>query len=239
MKIHRKLPAAATAAVLAALTLTGCSGQADAAPEPAPVVEAQPSPEPAPDEDVLDDDALDEDVLDDEIAQESADDGADSEPEVDDVEPAEDSEPAADDVEAGDSAPAGVITEFTTGDWHVVVHDINPDAADLVLAYSDRLLPPEDGDNWVLANVTVTYNGDKEYESVRAFTATAAFVEHTGATWRAFGGSTGVPDRLNGRLYRGESMTGNVMVIGPSDRVETGYVRFGRVGYAVDVPINS
>jgi hypothetical protein len=96
------------------------------------------------------------------------------------------------------------------GGWQVVVNSVTPDATSTVLARNQFNDKPKPGEQFFIANITVTYNGqgsgrfDGRY---RLRTVGAASVSYS-----TFDNSCGViPDELpDSETFSGGSLSGNV-----------------------------
>lgn len=131
------------------------------------------------------------------------------------------SEPAATDVPAGEQgtrqSPTPIGTEAPVGGgWTAIVNSVNLDATDVVLAANQFNEPPIAGSQYVLANVTITYNGTEASDS-------------TGVRFQALGpsnvaldagGSTYVtppaPLEAFTEVFQGGSLTGDIVFEVPS-----------------------
>lgn len=124
---------------------------------------------------------------------------------------------------SGRDNPVQAGAPITVGDWEVVVHTANLDATDQVLDENEFNDGPVDGRQFVMAPVTVTYNGTETGTPWLDLQFTVV-----GSAGNTFGiGSMDddcgvVPDALNdvGEMFAGATAEGNVCVAVPSEQVD-------------------
>ena len=118
--------------------------------------------------------------------------------------------------ETSRSAPAPVGTPVEVSGWMITVNSADLDATEAILEEDEFIDPPEDGDVFVLINITATYSGDGENDSSSLFSA---------VTWGAVGKSAvaydefndtctffGLPDELDSsvEVFEGGTIEGNI-----------------------------
>lgn len=114
--------------------------------------------------------------------------------------------------------PLGQPAEVGAG-WTVLVNSVDLDANDEVAAANQFNEPPAEGKVYVLANVTITYNGSEPSDAA-------------GVTFEALGAATNTaisqamavaPDELSmfTEVFQGGSLSGNVVFEVPVADVET------------------
>lgn len=129
----------------------------------------------------------------------------------------------------GNPVPLGQPAEVGGG-WTAVVNSVNLNANDQVAAANQFNEPPADGSVFVLANVTVTYNGIEpsdtggvNFEALGAATNTAINV--------GSGTLAVAPEPLQAftEVFQGGSLTGNVLLEVPVADIDT----FVLIGHAL------
>lgn len=155
-------------------------------------------------------------------ATQAAEDGADdadgpSDSSDDDV-PAD--SPAGEEGSRANPYPIG--TELSSSEWTVVINGVDLDATEAVLAENEFNDPPEDGNLYILVNLTVSYTGDDPEGSIPW--TTIAYVTAGGNTINTFDSFAVAPDSFDemGTLYEGASTTGNKVLEVPADGVSDG-----------------
>lgn len=109
---------------------------------------------------------------------------------------------------------------FTVGDWEISILAVNLDATDEYLDASPNNAPPYDDDQFVLAEVEYTYNGDGGGEPGVVVAKVAA------PERKEFGGISMTcgehPDDLadHGRIEYGETVAGVVCVVVPGTELD-------------------
>jgi hypothetical protein len=121
-----------------------------------------------------------------------------------------------DDAETSRSDPAPLGTTIEVAGWEITINGVDNDATDAILDADEFIDPPEDGDVFVLINVTAKYIGDGESESASLFSS---------VTWGAVGDSAvaydefsdtctfyALPDDLDdtSEVFEGGTITGDI-----------------------------
>lgn len=113
---------------------------------------------------------------------------------------------------------------FTVGEWVVEFGDVTRDAGDIVAEENQFNDPPADGRQFVMTEVTVTYDGDDS--GMPWVDLSFQFYGSEGNTF-----STGsddrcgvIPDSLSdeGEMFPGATASGNVCLSVPSDQLDGG-----------------
>lgn len=142
---------------------------------------------------------------------------------------AETTEAEASDGDAGspegtraDPFPLG--TPIIEGDWTVTVNSVALAATEQILAENPFNDPPEDGQEYILVNATITYDGDDPDGSFA--TAMFEYVSTEGNTINTFDNLVVAPDSLDAMttLYAGGSVTGNIAFAVPSATAGDGVI---------------
>lgn len=101
-------------------------------------------------------------------------------------------------------------------DWAVTINSVDLNATDAVLAANEFNDPPQDGNVYILVNVTATYNGaNPEGESAWA---NVQFVSPNGNSYDSGDSFVVAPDSFDSleTLYQGASVTGNKVLEVPA-----------------------
>ena len=110
--------------------------------------------------------------------------------------------------------PAPLGTEITDGDWKVAVNSVDLDATDAVLSNNELNDAPEDGNVYILPNVTITYLGDEAQGMMpmAVFSYVTADGNSIDEDWQD------APDGIDtiSELYKDASTTGNLVFSVPS-----------------------
>lgn len=120
--------------------------------------------------------------------------------------------------------PAPIGTALEAGGWVVKVDEVVPDATDLVLAENMFNEPPAEGRQFLMARVTVQYNGDEEPVTLFGAPFEFSLFGSRGVEYTTFDDSCGVvPEELDlfKELYKGGSVSGNLCWSVPSDEVDS------------------
>ncbi|GAA3948445.1 DUF4352 domain-containing protein [Gordonia caeni] len=143
-----------------------------------------------------------------------------------------DGKPVAGDDEPGSQAtPAPLGTTLSSGDWEVTLNSFDPDATREVLAANSFNDDPAAGNAYGLANITVTYTGDG---SGSTFDLSFAYVSESGNVLNSYDNDAVAPEpHLDGELYNGASLTGNVDFEIPQNESGLLRVRMGTFGNEV------
>ena len=114
-------------------------------------------------------------------------------------------------------APLPIGSKVTDGDWTVSIDEVKLDATADLLAYSEFNEAPADGNVYVQATATVTYNGNDPQGAVPF--SQIDFVTADGNTIPQAWIDSGEDFTLIDPLYEGASHTGNVIfeVPAPAD----------------------
>ncbi|WP_246360775.1 hypothetical protein [Haloechinothrix aidingensis] len=124
--------------------------------------------------------------------------------------------------------PLELGTTIEMGEWSLAVTEVDPDAAEDIIAENEFNEPPVDGRQFVMFQVTATYNGE---ESGTAWVDFGWAV--VGSSGNTFGGASMddhcgvIPNPLNetGETYPDGEVSGNVCVSAPSDQLDGGSIR--------------
>lgn len=108
--------------------------------------------------------------------------------------------------------PLSADEPIITGDWEIVINEINLNGTAEVLAENRYNEPPSPGSQIALINVTATYHGP---QSELADFIWASWVTEDGRVIESFDHPSVIPDPLEGELYPGASSTGNLDVVVP------------------------
>lgn len=128
--------------------------------------------------------------------------------------------------------PAPIGTALEAGGWVVQVDEVVPDATDLVLAENMFNEPPAEGRQFLMARVTVQYNGDEEPATLFGAPFEFSLFGSRGVEYTTFDDDCGVvPEELDlfKELYKGGSVSGNLCWSVPSDEVDSLLLRV-RIG---------
>lgn len=127
--------------------------------------------------------------------------------------------------------PASIGATVSSGDWDAVVNRFDSNATEEVLQANPFNDEPKPGQSYGVANLTVTYRGDK---SADANSVAVAFVSDGGNVFASFENFAVPPaPALSGELYRGASTTGNVTVQIPEGSNGLLRLRLGMFGNEV------
>lgn len=153
------------------------------------------------------------------------------EAEGDDVEESvvEDDEPAEADAENGTQEegtrenPLALGATISEGDWEVTVNSVDLNATDAVLSENPLNDEPEEGNGYILADVSATYIGD-DAAGDSPSGVRVEFVSSEGNSFDSTANMVIAPDYFNRSetLYEGASTSGNFVVEVPMDDVENG-----------------
>ncbi|SNU01053.1 hypothetical protein SAMN06298212_10655 [Ruaniaceae bacterium KH17] len=120
--------------------------------------------------------------------------------------------------------PYPIGTELRTDDWTLVVNGVDLDATDAVMAENEFNDPPEDGNVYILVNLTATYTGSDAAGAMPW--ALVEYVSAGGNTFDALSFDTFAvaPDAFDSltTLYEGASTTGNAILQVPAEGVADG-----------------
>lgn len=126
--------------------------------------------------------------------------------------------------------PASPGTTLTSGDWQITLNSFESDATQKVLAANSFNQPPAAGKQYALATFTVKYTGEG---SKSTFDLSFAYITAAGNVIRTYDNDAVTPDpELDGEVYTGGSLTGNVDFEIPKD--DTGLVRV-QIGYGKEL----
>lgn len=118
--------------------------------------------------------------------------------------------------------PLALGTPIKEKDWTLTVNSVTLNANDAVTAASIINEPPADGKVYIMANVTVTYTGDKaEGENPMPL---VEYVAKDGKSYNGLDKILLAPDALDltQTLYKDATATGNIALQVPADGVEQG-----------------
>ncbi|KUF07286.1 DUF4352 domain-containing protein [Leucobacter sp. G161] len=120
--------------------------------------------------------------------------------------PAEDTKPAE---EGTRDAPYPIGSVITDGDWTLVVNSVTLDATEALTSENMFNDAPAEGSQYLMANVTVTYNGDNADGEMPV--PGIAYVTSEGNTINSYDKMIIPPEQFDslGVLYAGASTTGN------------------------------
>lgn len=118
--------------------------------------------------------------------------------------------------------PYPLGTAVPQGDWTVTVNSTTLDANDAVLAENPYNEAPAEGSQYMLANITATYNGNDPEGSTPW--VDLEYVTAEGNTLASYDASAVIPERFDSveTLYQGASTTGNYVFEVPSDSAAEG-----------------
>ena len=119
--------------------------------------------------------------------------------------------------------PYPLGTEISGKDWKVVVNSVTFNANDAVAAANQFNDPPAAGKEYVLINYTATYIGDDSSGESAAFVS-VDYVTADGVTVNGTDSMAVAPDAIDSlaTLYKGASVTGNIVRAVPSDTAQDG-----------------
>lgn len=109
----------------------------------------------------------------------------------------------------GESVPIGQAA--AVGPWTLTVVEVNPDATDVVLAENQFNEPPGEGEQFYIARIEGTYNGDES--STFWLDMSLKSIGDSSVAYEGFDGSCGViPDDFDqaGETFPGGTIIGNV-----------------------------
>lgn len=120
--------------------------------------------------------------------------------------------------------PYPLGTEISQGDWTVAINGVTPDATDQILAENQFNEPPAEGSQYLMVNITATYNGT-DPEGATPWVR-AEYVTADGNTISSSDAMVVEPDSFDSlsTLYEGASTTGNYAFAVPSDTALEGTV---------------
>lgn len=119
--------------------------------------------------------------------------------------------------------PVAIGETVSNLDWDLVVNSFTAGADELVAAASIVNAPPEPGFQYAVVNLTLTYKGE---DSEFAQHWPVAFVADDGNVYNWFDRTIVAPEpELEGEMYEGASVTGNVAIHIPIDK--PGVLRVG------------
>jgi hypothetical protein len=115
--------------------------------------------------------------------------------------------------------PIGVVAPVGAG-WTAIVNSVNLDATEVVMAANQFNEPPIAGSQYVLANVTVTYNGveasDTSGVSFEALGPSNVALDAGGSTYA----TPPMPLELFTEVFQGGSLTGDIVFEVPTTDVD-------------------
>lgn len=126
-------------------------------------------------------------------------------------------------------SPARIGDTLSSGNWEVVVNSFTRNATAEVMAANMFNDPPPAGAQYALANITATYQGA---DSGNASSIGMSWVSDAGNVVRWYDNPAVTPDPLEGELYNGASLTGNLKVAIPE--IETGLIRLD-IGFGTEI----
>lgn len=142
-------------------------------------------------------------------------------------------------VETSRENPAPLGSEIKTKDWTIVVNSVDLDAASKVVDANPVNTAPEDGEVYVLVNLTVTYNGDERDGDFPMYQLDYVSVE--GNSFNAASKLLVAPEQLDSfqKMFKGASTTGNEVIAVKTSDIEKGVlmVKSDLFGDAVFVAI--
>lgn len=119
--------------------------------------------------------------------------------------------------------PAALGETLSNDDWDVVVNSFAPDVDAEVAAENPYNEPADPGFRYSMVNLTLTYKGEG---SQHAMTVPVALVADDGRVFEWFDHSVVGPEpRLDGEMYAGGTVTGNLVFHVPTEW--TGTIRVG------------
>lgn len=119
------------------------------------------------------------------------------------------------------SNPAKIGTAMALGDWEITLNGFQPDATAEVLAANSFNDPPKDGYTYGLADITVKYTGA---DSATTYDLSFDYITSSGNVLKSYDNDAVTPEpQLDGELYAGATLTGNVDFEIPAD--DTGLIR--------------
>lgn len=118
--------------------------------------------------------------------------------------------------------PHPLGTAITQGDWTVTVNSVTLDATPAVLAENQFNEPPAEGNQYLMVNLTATYNGDDPQGHTPWVDVEYVTVE--GNTLNTYDHSAVTPDQFDSgsTLYTGASTTGNMVFEVPTATADEG-----------------
>ncbi|MGO3832590.1 MAG: DUF4352 domain-containing protein [Microbacteriaceae bacterium] len=113
---------------------------------------------------------------------------------------------------------------YTDGDWTVTVNSVDLNATEAIAAENPFNDEPEDGNVYVMVNVTVAYDGDNGDGEMP--TAIFEYVTADGNSIDSYSHMAVEPDALDSMatLYQGASTTGNISFSVPGDAAGEGTI---------------
>ena len=177
------------------------------------------------------DDAFNQDVTVQTPSEPAADDAADAAAEQ--SVPADDASGQSESTESEEQAagpdgtranPFPIGTELSTDEWTVVINSVDLDATEAVLAENEFNDPPQDGNVFILINLTATYTGTDPDGAMPW--AHIEYVSAGGNTFDSlsFDSFAVAPDPFDSfaTLYEGASTSGNIVLQVPAEGVAEG-----------------
>lgn len=127
--------------------------------------------------------------------------------------------------------PAPVGTTLTSGRWEVTLVSYKPNATQEVLSANRFNAAPPSGYQYGLAKYTVTYLGEG---SSSVYDLSFAYVTKSGNVVKSYDNNAVTPDpELEGELYNGASVTGNIDFTVPDNDAGLLRVEMGTLGTEV------
>ena len=118
--------------------------------------------------------------------------------------------------------PLPVGSSVESKEWSYKINSVELNGTDAVLAANTFNDAPSDGQQYMLINVTATYNGN-DPEGATPF-GSVAYVSADGNTFASHDTLAVAPDAFDQMttLYEGASTTGNIAIAVPSEGIENG-----------------
>lgn len=130
------------------------------------------------------------------------------------------------DTDTGDNGsrenPLPFGTAISDDEWTVVINSVNLNATDEIVAENPFNEVPAEGQVYIMADVTITYNGN-DPEGSYPF-ASFAYVTPEGNTINSYDSIVVTPNPLDefAIMYEGASESGNIAFLVPAENVENG-----------------
>lgn len=133
-----------------------------------------------------------------------------------------DEEAPAEDEQGTRANPYPIGTAVTQGDWTVTINSVTLNANDAIAAENPFNEAPAEGTQYMMANLTATYNGDDEEGTIPMLILD--YVTADGNTINSYDTIVVPPEQFDsiGTLYPDASTTGNIAFQIPSDTAGDG-----------------
>lgn len=118
--------------------------------------------------------------------------------------------------------PAPIGSEIKTKDWTMVINSVDLDAASKVVDANPVNTAPEDGEVYLLINLTVTYNGDKREGDYPMYQL--SYVSADGNSFDSTSKLLVAPEQIDSfkKMFKGASETGNEVIAVKTSDIEKG-----------------